>query len=240
MKRFWDNAEIAAEGDGWRVLLDGRPLRLPGGGPLLLRGQALAAAVAAEWQAAGAGKGGEMSYAEVPLTRLAGTAQDRIAPDPEPVVLELSRYAESDLLCYRAARPDELVRRQHGRWQPWLDWASVTYGARLRITTGVMPVAQAPAALAALAQAVAAHDALALSALGIAVPALGSLVLGLALAAGRIDAEAAHALATLDETFQEEIWGRVDEAAARRQRIADEVATAGRLLALCRVAGPAG
>ena len=234
MKRFWDSAEVAAEAGGWRVLLDGRPLRLPGGGPLLLDRPALARAVAAEWQAAGTAKGGEMSYADVPLTRLAGTAQDRIAPNPEPVVLELARYGESDLLCYRAERPDALVRRQAGQWQPWLDWAEATFGARLRVTAGVMPVVQDTRAVAALAQAVAAHDALALAALGIAVPALGSLVLGLALAAGRLDAATAHALATLDETFQEEIWGRVDEAAVRRARIAGEVAVAGRFLELCR------
>jgi chaperone required for assembly of F1-ATPase len=234
VKRFWDSAEVAADGDGWRVLLDGRPLRLPGGGPLWVRQHAVAAAVAAEWQAAGAAKGGEMSYADVPLTRLAGTAQARIAPDPEPVVLEFTRYAETDLLCYRAERPDALVRRQAEHWQPWLDWAATAFGARLRVTAGVMPVAQEPRALAALAQAVAAHEAPALAALGIAVPALGSLVLGLALAAGRLDAAGAHALATLDETFQEEQWGRDDEAAARRARIGSEVEVAGRFLALWR------
>ncbi len=237
MKRFWDNAEVATDGDNWRVLLDGRPLRLPAGGPLRISRHALAVAVAEEWQAAGAAKGGEMSYADVPLTRLAGTAQERIAPDPEPVVLELARYAETDLLCYRAHHPEALVQRQSGQWQPWLDWASVTFGARLNVTVGVMPVPQEPRALAALAQAVAAHDAAALAALGIAVPALGSLVLGLALADGMIDAAMAHALATLDETFQEEQWGRIEEAAARRARIGHDLAVAGRFLELCRVNG---
>jgi chaperone required for assembly of F1-ATPase len=240
VKRFWDNAQVATDGDGWRVLLDGRPLRLPDGGPLLVRQPALAAALAAEWQAAGARKGGEMSYDDVPLTRLAGTAQERIAPDPEPVVLEISRYAETDLLCYRAERPDALVRRQAEQWQPWLDWAEAAFGARLRVTAGVMPVPQEPAALAALAQAVAAHDALALAALGIAVPVLGSLVLGLALAAGQLDAMDAHALAMLDEIFQEESWGHDDAAAARRARIGRELAVAERLLALCRAGGTVG
>jgi len=239
VKRFWDSAVLAADGDGWCVLLDGRPVRLPGGGPLRLGRRELAAAVAAEWQAAGAGRGGEMSYADMPLTRLAGTAQERIAPDPEPVVLELARYAESDLLCYRAERPDALVRRQAGQWQPWLDWAETAFGARLRVTAGVMPVAQDTRSVAALARAVAAHDAPALAALGVAVPALGSLVLGLALAAGRLDATTAHALATLDETFQEEQWGCVDDAAERRARIGREVALAGRFLELCRAGGPA-
>ena len=234
MKRFWDNAEVAPNGDGWNVLLDGRPVRLPGGRPLRLGPPALAAAIRAEWQAAGDAKGGEMSYAEVPLTRLAGTAQERIAPNPEPVALELARYAETDLLCYRASQPEALAERQAVRWQPWLDWAETRYGARLRVTAGVMHIAQEPAALALLAQAVAEHDALALAAFGVAVPALGSLVLGLALTEERLAAAEAHALATLDETFQEELWGRDTLALERRRRIGAELEIAGRFLALCR------
>ena len=148
-----------------------------------------------------------MDWADVPLTRLAGTAQERIAPDPEPVALEIARYGETDLLCYRADGPDALVQRQQALWQPWLDWAEREYGARLRVTAGVMHVAQDPPALAALAQAVAAQTPPALAALGVAVPALGSLVLGLAMAAFRLDAAAACALATLDETFQAELLG---------------------------------
>jgi chaperone required for assembly of F1-ATPase len=234
MKRFWDNATLLPGSDGFQVLLDGRPMRLPGGGPLAVASRPLAEAMAAEWQRAGGAKGGEMEYADLPLTRLAGTAQERIAPDPEPVVLELARYGETDLLCYRADAPEPLVRRQEAEWQPWLDWAAARHGAVLRVTTGVMHVPQDPAALAALAVAVAGCDPMVLAGLGVAVPALGSLVLGLALAEGALDAAAAHALATLDETFQESFWGHDAEAAARRARIGAEIATAGRFLALVR------
>ncbi len=234
MKRFWDQAAIAPAADGFGVLLDGRPVRLPGGAPLHLSHRALAEAIAAEWQAAGGAKGGTMDWGDVPLTRLAGTAQDRIAPDPEPVVLEIARYGETDLLCYRAEAPGALVQRQQAAWQPWLDWAARDYGARLRVTPGVMPVAQDTAALAALAQVVAAQAPLTLAALGLAVPALGSLVLGLAMAAFRLDAEAAFGLAALDETFQAERWGRDDAAEDRRQRMREDVAVAGRFLVLAR------
>ncbi len=90
------------------------------------------------------------------------------------------------------------------------------------------------AALAALAQAVAAQTPAALAALGLAVPALGSLVLGLAMAAFRLDAEAAFALATIDERFQAELWGREAAAEERRRNIREEIAVAAQLLALVR------
>ena len=236
MKRFWDTASTiqAADGVGWQVMLDGKPVRVPGGAPVLLPVAPLADAVAAEWQAAGGGKGGELSYADLPLTRIAGTAQERIAPNPEPVVLELAQYGQSDLLCYRAPHPPVLTARQEAAWQPWLDWADRRFAARLAATQGIIHVPQDPGALAALAGAVASLHPFALGALGVAVPALGSLVLGLALADGELAQEEAFRLSILDELFQEELWGPDAEAVKRRANMAADVAVAARFLELLR------
>ncbi|HEV7268671.1 MAG TPA: ATP12 family chaperone protein [Falsiroseomonas sp.] len=233
MKRFWDKAEAAEAAGRFTVLLDGRPVRLPGGGPLGIPSRALAEAIGAEWNAAGGVKGGAFTPDDVPLTRLVGTAEERIAPDPAPTVAALARYGETDLLCYRAEEP-RLARRQAAAWDPLLAWAALTLDAPLRTTAGVMPVAQDAHALAALSRAVAALPPVEIAALGILVPSLGSLVLALALAAGRLDAAEAHALSTLDERFQEEFWGLDAEAEARRAQIAAEVALAARLIALAR------
>jgi chaperone required for assembly of F1-ATPase len=236
MKRFWDRATVAAQPGGYGVMLDGRPVRLPGGGPLVVAGAALAAAIAAEWNAAGGAKGGEMAMHDVPLTRLAGTAQDRIAPDPAPQVAGLAKYAESDLLCYRA-EDHRLAAEQAALWQPLLDWAAERFAARLTVTNGLMPVPQPPAALAALGRAVAGCSALELAALGLMVPVLGSLVLGLAVREGRLEAEEAHELAVLDETSQEAFWGTDPEAAARRALGRADAVLAARLMALAREPG---
>jgi chaperone required for assembly of F1-ATPase len=209
-------------------------VRLPGGAPLAIPTAALAAAIAEEWRRAGGQPGGEMDWSMVPLTRLAGTAQERIAPDLAAVADALARYGESDLLCYRTERPEELARRQARAWQPWLDWAADRYGARLVPTTGIIHRPQDPASLAALRRALDGKDALALAALGVAVPALGSLVLGLALADGALDADMAHALATLDEAYQAEQWGQDPEALRRLGQVGEDIAVAGRLLRLAR------
>ncbi len=234
MKRFWDTATIEPVAGAYAVLLDGRKMHLPEGVVLRIAAEPLARAIAAEWQAAGGAKGGEMSFADTPLTRIAGTAQLRIAPDPAPTIDAIARYAESDLLCYRAEAPEALVHRQAREWQPWLDWAALTYDAPLRITRGIAYVRQHRDSVAALRRAVAALDSLALAALGVAVPALGSLVLGLALADGRLDAATSHALGCLDELFQVEAWGEDAQAAVRRRAVADDIAIAARVLELNR------
>jgi chaperone required for assembly of F1-ATPase len=235
VKRFWDTATIEPATEGYAVLLDGRKLHLPGGALLTVGAEPLACAIAEEWQTAGGAKGGEMSFADTPLTRLAGTAQYRIAPDPAPTVDALARYAESDLLCYRAEAPEALVHRQARAWQPWLDWAALFYDAPLQTSSGIRYVKQHRDSIAALRRAVAAFDASALAALGVAVPSLGSLVLGLALAERQLDAATAHTLGCMDELFQAKAWGEDAEAAARRRAVAADVAVAARFLELTRV-----
>ena len=237
MRRFWENATIEPIEGGFAVLLDRRPVRLPGGAVLRVRPERLALAVAAEWQVAGEGRGGTLSFEDTPLTRLAGTAQERIAGDPWPTVDAIARYGETDLLCYRAETPEELVQRQARRWQPWLDWMAAEHDAPLWVGVGVAPIRQHRGSIASLRRAVAAFDAYMLAGLGLAVPALGSLVLGLALAAGRIDAAEAHALGALDELFQAEKWGEDAEAAVRRASIAADIALAAQFMELAREGG---
>jgi len=234
-RRLWEEARAApatnaADSGGFSVFLDGRPLRAPGGAALVLPTRALAEDIAREWQSRP--RGASIPADHLLLTRLAATAQERIAPAPEPTIAAIAAYGATDLLCYRAAEPEALARRQEAAWQPWLDWAASELGARLKLTTGVMPLAQDPAALAALRAAVAAAPVPALAALGLAVPALGSLVLGLAVIRGRLTpAEAARA-SLVDELFQAEFWGEEPQAAARRAAIGAEIALAARFAAL--------
>ena len=234
MKRFWDTVTLVRVEAGYHVQLDGKPMNLPTGTRLVVGPHALAEAIATEWRDAGGGKGGEMSYADTPLTRLAGTAQERIAPNPLPTIDAIARYGETDMLCYRASAPQPLVARQMRAWQPWLDWAAQTFDAPLRVGEGIAYVNQHKDSIAALRRAVATYDAYALAALGIAVPSLGSLVLGLALAEGALDAARAHALGALEELFEVEQWGEDYEGEARRRNVGIDIALAERFIRLSR------
>ena len=215
MKRFYRRVEVEAAGEQHRVLLDGRPLRTPAKRPLTLPDAELAAAIAAEWQA----QGETLEPHAMPLTRLASTAQDRMPGLRAAAILEVSGYATTDLLCYRAAAPLELVRRQAEIWQPLLDWATSAYGARLVVTTSILPVSQPEDAVQRLQAVVGTVGDWPLVGLHAATTALGSLVLGLALAAHRIDAEQALAASLLDELFEIERWGRDAETERRHDAL---------------------
>jgi chaperone required for assembly of F1-ATPase len=224
MKRFYREAVAIEAEQGFTVLLDGKPVLTPAKNAIEVPSWALAEAIAGEWQSQG-----EIIFPlALPLTRLVSTAIDRVTPRREAVIAEIAKYAETDLLCYRAAAPAELAARQHAVWQGLLDWAAQRFDARLVVTTSITPIAQAPAALAALKHAIAAYDSMQLVALHLATAACGSAVLGLALMEQRLSPQEAFAAAQLDESFEIERWGEDSEQTKSRAALQEDIVLAAR------------
>ncbi|UWQ21213.1 ATP12 family chaperone protein [Jannaschia sp. W003] len=210
-RRFWTAAGVERVEGGHAVRLDGRPVRSPLKSELVVPSEALAAGIAAEWQA----QGEVIAPLTMPLTRAANAAMDKVAPQHGAVADELAGYGGSDLLCYRAEAPAALVERQAEAWDPMLDWAAERLGARLVVTRGVMPVAQPANAIEALRAQVHRYSAWELTALSEFVTLSGSLVLGLAAIEGARPAEAVWPLGRVDEEWQAEQWGADEEEAER-------------------------
>ena len=223
MKRFYKEVSVADENGAFHVLLDGRPIKTPGRWQLALPTRALAEAIADEWRA----QEEIIDPKSMPLTSLAMGAIDSAADERADQALV---FAKSDLLCYRAEEPAEVVTRQAASWDRLLDWADERYGARLAVATGIVFVEQPPEALAALARAVRGRSPFHLTAIHAAAAITGSLVLALALAERRLTAGEAFATSRVDEAFQAEKWGEDAEASARDARLAGELAAIERFL----------
>ena len=127
--------------DAFAVLLDTRPLKLPGGGALAVPFAPLAEAIAAEWAEAPE----NFTPDDVPLTRLVATAQERVRPHRAAIIGQLAAYGLNDLLCYRAT-DGALRATEDAAWSPWTGWAEQRFGITLAIAAGIMPVEQGPAA----------------------------------------------------------------------------------------------
>lgn len=234
-RRFYQTATIArvepsavpgeARLEGYRVLLDGKPLRTPAKGHLIVPTHALAAAIAAEWQAQRA----QIDPASMPLTRLANSAIDGVAGRQADVRADIIKYLGSDLVCYRATDPAELVRRQAEAWDPLIAWCQAALAIELTVTSGIVPVAQPAAAGVALDRWLQRLDAFALTAMHAMTTLLGSAVLTLAHANGRLACAEAWAAAHIDEDFQAETWGVDSMAKARRDRHWGQMQAASRL-----------
>jgi chaperone required for assembly of F1-ATPase len=227
MRRFYERVSVSSGAGGHGVLLDGRPLRTPARRPLVAPTPELAEAIAEEWQA----QGHAIRPDAMPLTRLASTALDRMPAQRGAAIEEVAGYAATDLLCYRADEPFDLVQRQQRAWQPLLDWAAEAHGVRLLATTSILPLEQPEEALGRLRALIEAMSDWPLIGMHAATTALGSVILGLALAERRLDPEQALAASLLDELFEIERWGIDAETEERHGVLRREVHAAAAFLA---------
>jgi chaperone required for assembly of F1-ATPase len=230
LKRFYKAVTAEPAGAEYVVCLDGRPVKTPGRAVMALPTPALAEAVAGEWTV----QGKQIDLATMPLTILAWAAIDRVGPNRQQAIEDAAVFSGHDLVCYRAEGPEDLVARQRAAWQPLLDWAARDLDAPLATTAGIVSVAQPEAAQAALRRAIEAKNDFELVALGVAVKGTGSLVIGLALCAGRIDVATAHAAAHIDEAYQMERWGEDVDTACRHASVRGDLEAVARLIDLLR------
>ncbi|WP_370400336.1 ATP12 family chaperone protein [Sulfitobacter sp. JB4-11] len=210
-KRFWKAAAVVPASGGYTVELDGRPVRTPAKRALILPSKAMALIVADEWDA----QQDVINPHTMPATKTANAALDKVVVQHGEVAQMLAAYGDSDLLCYRADAPEGLVARQSAAWDPMLDWAEQTLGARLQPRVGVIHAPQDPTALARLSIRTHQLNAFELAAFHDLVSLSGSLVLGFAAALKARTIDDLWEMSRLDEIWQAEQWGRDDEAEAQ-------------------------
>lgn len=212
-KRFYKSAEVELRGGAHTLLLDGRAAKTPARNILAVPNLDVAQALAAEWNA----QEEVVNPLKMPLTRLVNSALDGVSNEQDAVRAEIVRFSGSDLVCYRAERPDTLVQEQAEAWDPVLAFAKQAFDAEFHVVAGVMHKAQPPQTLAKMEAEIARFDdALKLAALNVMTTLSGSALIALAVAHRYFDVETAFAVAHVDEDYQARLWGADDEALERR------------------------
>lgn len=208
-KRFWKQAGVEQVGDRFGVRLDGRTVKTPAKAELALPTRELAELIAGEWQA----QDDIINPATMPMTRLANSAIDKVATQHREVADMLADYGDADLLCYRANFPVELANRQAEKWDPLLAWTREQFGAILVPKAGVMHEPQDNDSLTLLRKQVHGLDEFELSGFHDLVSLSGSLIIGFAAIHSFKPVEDLWDISRVDEIWQEEQWGKDDEAA---------------------------
>lgn len=207
-KRFWTDVTVAADGDGFGIKLDARPVRTPAKRALVVPTEVIARHIADEWQA----QQEVIDPQSMPWTRSANATLDKVAFQRDEVKAHLANYADTDLLLYRAEGPDALIERQAAQWDPILDWVLARYGAKFVQTAGIMPVSQAPEALQVVTREMDSMSDFQITAFHDLVSLSGSFLLALCVVEGQRDPGTTWDLSRLDEAWQIEQWGEDDEA----------------------------
>lgn len=207
-KRFWKTTEVVEEADGFSIALDGRPVRTPAKAHLRVPTQGLAAEVAAEWDA----QEDKIDPLTMPFTRSSNAAIDKVTVQHDEVAAMLAAYGDSDLICYRAGHPQELIERQNRGWDPLVDWSTTELKAPLQVYVGLVHEAQPEASIKTLSERVHNLSPFELTAFHDLVSLSGSLIIGFAVIRDYAPADELWEISRIDETWQIDQWGEDEEA----------------------------
>lgn len=222
MKRFYQTVEYTVSPEGACVLkLDGKPVKTPGRNVVMTFHKDLAAALCAEWEA----QEDSIKPETMPLTRLLNTKIDVIEPkaNREPLMAEALNFIESDLICYYADQPDDLVTRQRAAWQPVQAWFEKRTGLPVKTSAGIQYVEQDEKLLSGAEKILRGMDPYQFTAFQSAIAPLGSFILALALLDDECDPQTACDSSLIDELYQADMWGRDVEFEKKQVEILHEL-----------------
>ncbi len=214
MKRFYDEVGVRSAEAGWQVTLDGRGLKTIKGAPQLVPTEALAKAMAQEWEL----QSEDLDTSRFVYRDMADYALDIVAADQAAVVAKLLAYIETDTLCYRADPEDALFARQQEIWEPLLTAFEAKEGVNLVRISGIVHRDQEQATHENLRKRLEAYDPFALAALETLASLSASLSIALLATDDASDANTLWDAASLEEEWQADLWGRDHEAQERRER----------------------
>lgn len=224
-KRFYTSVTVDDEGDGWRVLLDGMQLRTPGKLKLNLSSKVLAEKIAGEWEAQTV----TINPSVMPVTRLTNVAIEQTPDRRDDLIAEARRYAETDLICYRAPEPRILKERQSAAWDKWQVWAS-EQGVELIQTETLNAIKQPEASLVQVETFAKSLSDLQLTLFVHLVAVYGSVILSMAVMKRALSADDAFDLSRVDVDYQIELWGEDEEQAEITAALRNETKILGSIL----------
>ncbi len=220
MKRFHKDAGYQACSGGFVIDLDGRPVRTPAKALLIAPTEKMACRICDEWRR----MEDVIDHEKMPITRFLNSSIDVVAGRRAAVIDELAAFGQTDLLCYRAESPQDLVEAESTYWDPPLRWLSEAHGVHLQTQIGIRPIRQDKHALAALTELIGSLDNYRIAGLHTATTISGSIVLGLARLLDAIDTDALWTAAMVNENYQNALWGEDPEEQKRRERLKGELA----------------
>lgn len=145
-----------------------------------------------------------------------------VAQNRDVIIDKLVEFSGTDMLMFWGENKD-LIERQRKVWQPILDWAQETLEMEFKTTQGIEVPVQDEKTGMRMRQFLESLSNKELLAFFKAALDMRSVLLAAALVKGRLSAEQAFEAAFIEELWQSENWGVVEEAQQRRDELRDEL-----------------
>uniref|UniRef100_A0A671W089 ATP synthase mitochondrial F1 complex assembly factor 2 n=1 Tax=Sparus aurata TaxID=8175 RepID=A0A671W089_SPAAU len=207
-KKFYQDVSISqGEGGVYEINLDRRKLKTPGGKLFAVPNEALAIAVATEWDA----QRDTLKFYTMHMTTLCNTALDNPTDrDKDQMISAALKYLETDTVCYRVDEPYGLVELQKNEWDPALHWIENRYNVTIGASSSILGPEIPEATKETFRQHLNSYNFWSLTGLEFVITQLKSVVLAMAMIDRHLNVEQAVLLSRLEEEYQIRQWGNVE------------------------------
>nr|XP_008506382.1 PREDICTED: ATP synthase mitochondrial F1 complex assembly factor 2 isoform X2 [Equus przewalskii] len=206
-KRFYQNVSITQGEGGFEINLDHRKLKTPQAKLFTVPSEALAIAVATEWDS----QQDTIKFYTMHLTTLCNTSLDNPTQrNKDQLIRAAVKFLDTDTICYRVEEPETLVELQKNEWDPVIEWAEKRYGVEIGSSTSIMGPSIPARTQEVLISHLASYNMWALQGIEFVVTQLKSMVLTLGLIDLRLTVEQAVLLSRLEEEYQIQKWGNIE------------------------------
>uniref|UniRef100_A0A8C7F8E4 ATP synthase mitochondrial F1 complex assembly factor 2 n=1 Tax=Oncorhynchus kisutch TaxID=8019 RepID=A0A8C7F8E4_ONCKI len=204
-KKFYEDVSIShGEGGMFEINLDRRKLKTPGGKLFTAPNEALAIAVANEWDT----QKDILKFYSMHMTTLCNTALDN------PTFRSKDQMITAIIHVYNCTEietePPSLVELQNNEWDPVLNWIEDRYNVVIGSSTSILGPEIPQATMDTFRQHLGSYNFWSLTGLEYVITQLKSVVLAFALIDKHITVEQAVLLSRLEEEFQIGHWGNVE------------------------------
>ena len=220
MKKFWKTVQVKENSiNSYKILLDNNVLKTPLKKELIVENSKIAEEIYNEWNQ----DTNEIDTDSMIFYGIISTSIDKISYNRKSYIDDILDYVDTDLICYRAEKPNNLVQWQSKNWDPILSKAEKYINGKINVFTGIMPLKQDKETHLKITKFLMQFSNLEIVVLHKLINITGSIFLSLCILKGDIIKKYAFELSYLDELWQTKNWGCDEEASKNREKINDQL-----------------
>ena len=222
MKKFWKTVQVKENSiNSYEILLDDNILKTPLKKKLIISNAKIAEEIYKEWNQ----DTNLINTDDMIFYGIISTSIDKIYINRKLYIDDVLNFVDTDLICYRANKPIDLVQWQSKNWDPIISKVEkyININNKINIFKGIMPLRQDKEIHLKITLLLTKFSDLEIAILHRITNITGSIFLTLCILKNDKIKKNAFELSYLDELWQAENWGYEEEASKNRENINNEL-----------------
>ena len=220
MKKNWKTVQVKVKSiNSYEILLDNNILKTPLKNELIIPNAKIAEEIYKEWD-----QGTNfLNTDNMVFYGIISTSIDKIFDNRKQYIEDVLDFVDTDLICYRANKPIDLVQWQSKNWDPIISKVESYINNKIQVFKGIMPSKQDKEIHLKITSLLTKFSDLEIAVLHRITNITGSIFLTLCVLKNDTVKKNTFKLSYLDELWQAKDWGYEEEALKNREIINSEL-----------------